>query len=218
MTVHSGSCLCKAVSYEVTGPLRNAIGCHCTQCRKMTGHYLAATRQAEAFAGSAARRCSGRPTAAITWPSRRAASTRRPASSSKATSSVPTRATTTRSPTAITSARTGAQARERWHLVGSSWLPQPLVPAPGSGLWPARGQAPAGTHLRLAQRLWVPASAGTSDKLSHISSCTRLALPAPPRGADTGRRNRSRRGAPCSLRSQPQSPARAGCRCRSAAR
>ncbi|HUF44807.1 MAG TPA: GFA family protein [Aestuariivirgaceae bacterium] len=43
MTVHSGSCLCGAVAYEVTGQLRNAIGCHCTQCRKMTGHYLAAT-------------------------------------------------------------------------------------------------------------------------------------------------------------------------------
>jgi hypothetical protein len=43
MTVHTGSCLCGAVSYEVTGQLRNAVACHCTQCRKMTGHYLAAT-------------------------------------------------------------------------------------------------------------------------------------------------------------------------------
>jgi hypothetical protein len=43
MTVHSGACLCRAVAYEVTGPLRNAVGCHCTQCRKVTGHYLAAT-------------------------------------------------------------------------------------------------------------------------------------------------------------------------------
>ena len=43
MTMHSGSCLCGAVAYEVTGQLRDAIGCHCTQCRKMTGHYLAAT-------------------------------------------------------------------------------------------------------------------------------------------------------------------------------
>lgn len=43
MTVHSGSCLCGAVTFEVTGPLRNAVGCHCGQCRKMTGHYLAAT-------------------------------------------------------------------------------------------------------------------------------------------------------------------------------
>ena len=43
MTTHSGSCLCGAVAYEVTGELRNAVGCHCGQCRKMTGHYLAAT-------------------------------------------------------------------------------------------------------------------------------------------------------------------------------
>jgi hypothetical protein len=42
-TVHSGSCLCGAVGYEVTGNLRNAVGCHCGQCRKTTGHYLAAT-------------------------------------------------------------------------------------------------------------------------------------------------------------------------------
>ena len=43
MTEHSGSCLCGAVAFEVSGPLRNALGCHCSQCRKMTGHYLAAT-------------------------------------------------------------------------------------------------------------------------------------------------------------------------------
>lgn len=40
---HTGSCLCGAVSYEVEGPLREVIGCHCTQCRKQTGHYMAAT-------------------------------------------------------------------------------------------------------------------------------------------------------------------------------
>ncbi len=39
----TGSCLCGEVRYEVTGPLRNAIGCHCGQCRKTTGHYMAAT-------------------------------------------------------------------------------------------------------------------------------------------------------------------------------
>lgn len=38
-----GSCLCGACAYEVHGPLRNVIACHCTQCRKQTGHYLAAT-------------------------------------------------------------------------------------------------------------------------------------------------------------------------------
>jgi hypothetical protein len=39
----TGSCLCGAVRFRVTGPLRPVIACHCTQCRKQTGHYLAAT-------------------------------------------------------------------------------------------------------------------------------------------------------------------------------
>jgi hypothetical protein len=38
-----GGCLCGAVRYEVRGPLRPVIGCHCTQCRRMTGHFMAAT-------------------------------------------------------------------------------------------------------------------------------------------------------------------------------
>jgi hypothetical protein len=42
-SVHRGSCLCGGVVYEVHGPLRNVIMCHCTQCRKQTGHYMAAT-------------------------------------------------------------------------------------------------------------------------------------------------------------------------------
>jgi hypothetical protein len=45
VTIHShhGSCLCGECAFEVNGPLRNVIACHCTQCRKQTGHYLAAT-------------------------------------------------------------------------------------------------------------------------------------------------------------------------------
>lgn len=39
----SGSCLCGAVRYEVRGPLRPVVMCHCTQCRRMTGHFMAAT-------------------------------------------------------------------------------------------------------------------------------------------------------------------------------
>jgi hypothetical protein len=35
--------MCGAVRYRVTGPLRDVVGCHCSQCRRMTGHYLAAT-------------------------------------------------------------------------------------------------------------------------------------------------------------------------------
>ena len=40
---HQGSCLCQGVSYEIRGVLDNVIACHCIQCRKTSGHYLAAT-------------------------------------------------------------------------------------------------------------------------------------------------------------------------------
>ncbi|WP_210324332.1 GFA family protein [Aestuariivirga litoralis] len=39
----TGSCLCGAVAYEVHGPLDDILVCHCTQCRKQTGHYWAST-------------------------------------------------------------------------------------------------------------------------------------------------------------------------------
>ncbi len=42
MSVH-GSCLCGGVRFEVTGPLRPVVACHCVQCRKTSGHYVAAT-------------------------------------------------------------------------------------------------------------------------------------------------------------------------------
>ena len=38
-----GSCLCGAVHYTVDGPLRPVIACHCVQCRKTSGHFVAAT-------------------------------------------------------------------------------------------------------------------------------------------------------------------------------
>lgn len=38
-----GSCLCGKISYSVNGPLRPIIACHCTQCRKQSGHFFAAT-------------------------------------------------------------------------------------------------------------------------------------------------------------------------------
>lgn len=38
-----GRCLCGAVSYTVTGPLRPIVYCHCTMCRRATGHLVAAT-------------------------------------------------------------------------------------------------------------------------------------------------------------------------------
>ena len=44
---HRGSCLCGAVTFEAAGPLRGVVYCHCSQCRKQTGHYYAATNVAE---------------------------------------------------------------------------------------------------------------------------------------------------------------------------
>jgi len=38
-----GSCMCGALHYRVNGPLRPIIACHCIQCRKSSGHYVAAT-------------------------------------------------------------------------------------------------------------------------------------------------------------------------------
>ena len=39
----TGSCLCGAVRFTVTGPMRPVIACHCSQCRKTSGHHVAAT-------------------------------------------------------------------------------------------------------------------------------------------------------------------------------
>lgn len=36
----SGSCLCGAVRFTVTGELKPADACHCVQCRKFSGHYF----------------------------------------------------------------------------------------------------------------------------------------------------------------------------------
>lgn len=41
--VHDGGCLCGAVRYRVSGPLRDVTYCHCSQCRRQTGLYYAAT-------------------------------------------------------------------------------------------------------------------------------------------------------------------------------
>jgi len=51
----TGGCLCGAVRYRVTGPLRPVIACHCDQCRRTSGHHVAATaapREAVAIAGA----------------------------------------------------------------------------------------------------------------------------------------------------------------------
>lgn len=39
--MRSGSCLCGAVQYEVTGQIEGLSVCHCSQCRKQSGHLWA---------------------------------------------------------------------------------------------------------------------------------------------------------------------------------
>ena len=39
----SGGCLCGQVRFTVQGPLREVLLCHCSQCRKMSGHFWAAS-------------------------------------------------------------------------------------------------------------------------------------------------------------------------------
>lgn len=39
----SGSCLCGKVRFQVRGPLRDVLICHCRECRRWSGHAFAAT-------------------------------------------------------------------------------------------------------------------------------------------------------------------------------
>lgn len=41
--VHAGGCHCGAVRFEARAPFRDVLACHCTQCRKWSGHYWSAT-------------------------------------------------------------------------------------------------------------------------------------------------------------------------------
>src|SRR5690349_241487 len=41
-----GGCLCGSVTYVLKGELRPVVACHCVQCRKTSGHYVAATQVA----------------------------------------------------------------------------------------------------------------------------------------------------------------------------
>jgi len=41
--MHTGSCLCGAVRFEIAGDLPPPDACHCTQCRKFSGHYFVST-------------------------------------------------------------------------------------------------------------------------------------------------------------------------------
>ena len=39
--IHTGSCLCGAVTFTVSGKLKDMTFCHCGQCRRQTGLYYA---------------------------------------------------------------------------------------------------------------------------------------------------------------------------------
>ena len=39
----TGRCLCGAVRFEVDGPLRDVVVCHCGECRRWAGHVWAST-------------------------------------------------------------------------------------------------------------------------------------------------------------------------------
>lgn len=42
--VNQGSCLCGRIKLRVDALNRDVVACHCTQCRRQTGHFVAATR------------------------------------------------------------------------------------------------------------------------------------------------------------------------------
>ncbi|HEX8668282.1 MAG TPA: GFA family protein [Allosphingosinicella sp.] len=41
--MHEGSCLCGAVRFQVEGELAAPDACHCSQCRRQSGHFWAST-------------------------------------------------------------------------------------------------------------------------------------------------------------------------------
>ena len=43
----TGGCLCGGVRYRVMEPLRPIVYCHCSQCRRTSGHFVAATAAAK---------------------------------------------------------------------------------------------------------------------------------------------------------------------------
>lgn len=45
--VTTGSCNCGRVKWEAEGELRGIVACHCSQCRKQTGLFYAATNVAD---------------------------------------------------------------------------------------------------------------------------------------------------------------------------
>ena len=40
----SGQCMCEEIQYTIDGEARDIINCHCSRCRRSTGHFMAATQ------------------------------------------------------------------------------------------------------------------------------------------------------------------------------
>ncbi len=38
---HTGGCLCGAVTFDIEGPMRDVVACHCGQCQKTHGNFAA---------------------------------------------------------------------------------------------------------------------------------------------------------------------------------
>jgi hypothetical protein len=44
MDMVTGGCLCGSVRFEIAGPIRHIVHCHCSQCRKAQGNAFATNR------------------------------------------------------------------------------------------------------------------------------------------------------------------------------
>lgn len=41
---HTGQCFCGDVNYQAAGPMTDVLHCHCENCRRITGNFVAAAR------------------------------------------------------------------------------------------------------------------------------------------------------------------------------
>lgn len=41
--VRTGGCICGGVRYRITGPIKQIVACHCRECRRQTGHFMASS-------------------------------------------------------------------------------------------------------------------------------------------------------------------------------
>lgn len=42
--MNKGGCYCGKIRFEVNGDIRPVVACHCGQCRKISGHFVAASQ------------------------------------------------------------------------------------------------------------------------------------------------------------------------------